>query len=311
MQQSYVGVDISIDKLDIAGLEDVPHTIIPNNKREIGKLIASLEGRFVMIEATSIGDRILREELTKAKIPFHRANPHRARSFAKGAGFLAKTDKVDAFMLKKYGEALEPKATIEASKARRKLAWYAKRREQLVEERKREKTRLKQAPCSEIRKDINSLIDVLNRRIKKFDKLIGELIEGEDELREDARRLKTVPGVGPVTATALLSSLAELGTLDRRAVSALAGLAPLACDSGKYRGKRKIWGGRRKVRKALYMAARSAVACDNNFAAFHRRMLKNGLEYKQSIIAAARKLLVVLNAMLRDEKDYGKQVIAA
>lgn len=304
MQKNYVGVDIALAHLDISWNAKDRVERIPNTTKAIEKRLPNLANCFVVFEATSNADRELRRVLSTAEIPFARVNPLRARQFARAAGFLAKTDQVDARMLAKMGASLQPKASIEPPKSRQKLAALQARRRQLVDMRKSEKCRLKQADLREISQDIKGLIRVLDGRIKKIETAITALTAKDGDLKRDAARLRTAPGVGPITATCLMAELCELGTLPRRAISALAGVAPLACDSGQYRGRRRIWGGRRKVRTALYMAALGAARADDGFRAFYQRRIKDGLAPKAALIAVARKLLVTLNAMLRDGTDY-------
>lgn len=304
MQKTYVGVDISLAHLDLFWSGKDRARRVPNTAKTIKNLLPDLANCFVVFEATSHADRDLRRILTASGVTFARVNPLRARQFARGAGFLAKTDQVDARMLAKLGSALKPKAAVEPPASRQKLAELQTRRRQLVDARKAEKCRLKQASLREIIKDIKGMIRGLDGRIAKIEAAIKALVTEDTELKRDAARLQTAPGVGPVTATTLLAELFELGTLPRRAVSALAGVAPLACDSGQYRGKRKIWGGRRKVRTALYMAALGAARTDDGFKAFYRRRIADGLAPKAALIAVARKLLVTVNAMLRDGTDY-------
>jgi transposase len=207
-------------------------------------------------------------------------------------------------MLAELGARLRPARTVPLAAARRALQAQATRRRQLVEMRKQEETRLKQTTDAEARADICSLIAVLDRRIAKVEKRMAGTIARDPEFIEIDRRLRTVPGVGPIVAATLISELPELGHLDRRRIAALAGLAPIAHDSGKRSGHRKIGGGRPVVRTLLYIAALHASRRAPDFKAFRMRLEQAGKPAKSTITATARKLLSVLNAMLATNTDY-------
>jgi transposase len=304
VHQDYLGVDISKDHLDVYSLARRKAWRIDNRAAAIAKLARKLPGDgFVVFEATSVYDRALRKALSQTGCPFARINPRRAREFARATGRLAKTDRVDAAMLAHLGATLKPKPTQETSAERQRLAQLLQRRNQLVEMRKQEMTRLKQADAPDLRRDIASLIPLLGRRIAKFEDAIKTLIRASAELAQLDKRLRSAPGVGPVTAATLIAEMPELGQRDRRAIAALAGLAPLANDSGKRKGHRKIWGGRSRVRRILYLAALSARR-SVHFTPFHQRLRDQGKQPKTALIAVARKLLVTLNAMVRDDKNF-------
>lgn len=300
LHQNFTGVDISKHHLDVFLKRSGQYLRIANTTSEIAKLVAANADAFFVFEATSGCDGTLRETLSEAGIPFARVNPRRAREFARAAGFLAKTDKVDARMLADMGHCLDLEPTIEAAAERRELADLVTRRDQLVGDIVREKNRLQQAQSRLVRADITSHLRVLEGRRDKFDKAIADHIARHDDLARAAARLRTVPGIGPTVAATLLAELGELGQRDRRAIAALAGLAPLANDSGKRFAKRKIWGGRRKVRRALFIAAMHASRRVPAWAALRQRMIASGKPVKVVLIAIARRLVVALNAMFRD-----------
>lgn len=304
LHQNIIGVDISKDYLDVYLARSGKECRIPNTANAIARLITDNRDAFFVFEATSVCDRALRNALDQAGVPFARVNPRRAREFARAAGFLAKTDKVDARMLADMGRCLELEPTPNTTPERRELSELVARREQLVGDIVREKNRLKQAHSSLVKSDIRSHLRVLEGRRDKLDKAIAEHVAKHEELARASARLTAVSGIGPVVAATLLAELPELGQRDRHSIAALAGLAPLANDSGKFSGRRKIWGGRRKVRRMLYIAAMHAARHVPAWQALRERLIAKGRSVKVALIAIARKLLVALNAMFRDNTEF-------
>lgn len=313
LHQNAYGVDLSYDNLDVYSSRSKRFRRIANTPEAIRQFVAELEAEttqpFVVFEATSGCDYDLRRQLTEAGMTFHRANPRQAREFARGCGLLAKTDKVDARMLAEMGRRLDLRATREPSQDRQDLSALLTRRDQLVEEILREKNRLAVARHRLVRADIASHIRLLEGRKEKFDAAIEAHVRRSPELAHDAQKLQQVPGVGPLVSATLLAELPELGQRDRRAIAALAGLAPLASDSGRHRGKRCIWGGRRKARRVLFIAAIHASRRCPHWAQVRARMLAAGKAKKTVLIAIARKLLVALNAMLRDSSTFNPSAV--
>ena len=260
----------------------------------------------VVFEATGVYDLELREALGQAGIRFARINPARARDFARASGQLAKTDPIDARMLAAFARALKPATEQIANPARNALARLAKRRDQLVLMRAQEKNRRSEADDRAMADRIGRLIEVLDGEIAEIEADISTLIKTEPEISGDAQLIRSLPGVGPVTCMQLIAQMPELGKVGPKQVAALAGLAPFNVDSGAYRGKRKIAGGRKRVRDALYMAALNAVRRADPFKVFYARLRQAGKPAKLALIAVARKLLTVLNAMMRDRKPYLK-----
>ena len=258
----------------------------------------------VVFEATGIYDLELREALRQAGIRFARINPARARDFARASGQLAKTDPIDARMLAAFARAMRPATEQVISPARNTLARLAKRRDQLVHMRAQEKNRRSEAEDRAMVERIARLIEILDREIAEIEVDIGALINAEPELADDAQLMRSMPGVGPVACMQLIAQMPELGRIGPKQAAALAGLAPFNVDSGAYRGKRKIGGGRKRVRDALYMAALNAVRRADHFKTFYARLRNAGKPAKLALIAVARKLLTVLNAMMRDRKAY-------
>jgi transposase len=299
-----LGVDISMQHLDVFCPRSQRFQRLPNTPAAIEGLIAQHKDAFFVFEATSGCDDTLRRLLTQAKVPFARVNPRRAREFARAAGVLAKTDRVDARVLAELGLRLELVPTVEPSPERRTLSELVARRDQLVEEIVRERNRLRLARSRTVRGDIESHVRVLEGRRDKIERAILDLVRGSAELARDAARLRAIPGVGLIVAATLLAELPELGARDRRAIAALAGLAPLANDSGRSKGKRRIWGGRRKVRRVLFIAAMHASRRCPHWASLRQRMHAAGKATKTILVAIARKLLVAINAMLRDDAAF-------
>jgi transposase len=307
MQELYVGVDVAKDWLDIHH----PHC----GARRIDNAPAALkafsaacakEGAWIVFEASGGYDHLLRAALEAAPVRFSRVNPRQARDFARAMGVIGKTDRVEARMLSELGARLRPAPTEPLAASRRALQAQATRRRQLVGMRKQEATRLQQTADAEARADIRSLIAVLDRRIPKTDAHMAALIAADPELAAVDRRLKTVPGVGPVVAATLIAELPELGRLDRRRIAARAGLAPIARDSGKRLGRRTIGGGRPVVRTLLYIAALHASRRCQVFAAFRSHLIAAGKPVKSALTATAPKLLGVLNAVLTTGTDYSQ-----
>ena len=259
---------------------------------------------FVVFEATGVYDRALAEALREAGIRYARVNPARARDFARANGRRAKTDAIDARMLAAFARAMVPAVDRPPEPARNILAFFAKRRDQLVHMRAQEKNRRSEATDRTMIEGIMRHLDFLTGRIKAIEAEIKSAIEAEPEISEQARLLRSAPGIGPVACMQLIAQMPELGRDGPKQVAALAGLAPLNVDSGSYRGKRAICGGRKRVRDALYMAALNAVRRDRTLKAFYQKLRNVGKPAKLALIAVARKLLTILNAMIRDQKTY-------
>lgn len=305
MQQTYIGVDISKARLDIF-IPEQGFLAVSNDATGIAGLIAQARARsgWIILESCGSYEHELVQALARAGIRFSRLNPRQARDFARATGLAAKTDRIDARMLARFGQALEPEQTRLPDESRQRLQGLVARRRQLVEMRKQEGTRLRQERDPWLVEDIANVLDCLDTRIRGIETAILQVIEQAADLAESARRLQTVPGVGPIVAATLLAELPELGTLCRRKIAALAGLAPRTQDSGTYRGKRKIGGGRAPVRAMLYIAALHASRHAPDFAAFRQRLGTAGKPVKVALVATAHKLLTTLNAMIRSQTDY-------
>jgi len=298
-----LGIDVSGAHFDGFAHPAGPARRLPNSPAGIKALIAwatQLEA-FVILEATAPWDQALVRALEASGLVFHRANPKRARDFARSAGLLAKTDALDARMLALYGARVPLRPTEPIAPKRLELQGLVARRDQLVQMRKAERVRLKTAQDGGVIDSVKAVIALLDEQIEALERRIDQTIQTHDELARDAAVMRQVPGIGPVAACVLLAALPELGRLDRRAVAALAGLAPMARDSGFMRGRRCVQGGRKRVRDAIYMAALAAVRTNPYKPAF-LAMKAAGKPPKLALIAIARKLIVTLNAAIRDGK---------
>ncbi len=305
MSHNIFGCDLSMDRIDVYDRSKGKDFGVPNTPAGVASFVHSLPpDATVVFEATSGCDRLLMRCLDKAAVRYHRVNPRRAREFARAQGVLAKTDRVDARVLADMAAQLNLRVTTPTDPVRAKLAEMLLRRRQLIEIKKAEACRLRTLEVPNLVAGIHALIKMVEAQIADCDELIETLIKSDPELAAADQRLRAVPGVGVVTSTTLIACLPELGAVDRRAIAALAGLAPLSRDSGKFRGQRRIWGGRRHVREAPYMASLSASRWIPRFRDMRDRMRAKGKKPKTILIAIARRLLVTLNAMFRDNSEF-------
>ena len=304
LPQDVIGVDIAKDWIDVFFLSARRAERVPMATAELRAFAARARGALVVFEASGGYEHPLAEALDAADVTYARVNPLQAREFARATGRLAKTDRVDARVLAEMGRALALRPTPPADPGRARLAGLMGRRDDLGAMLRAEMARLRQARDASVRRDIGSMIALLRRRIGKLEAEIAAVIGADEALSDRSRLLRTMPGVGPLLAASLLARLPELGRLDRRAIASLAGLAPHACDSGRFRGKRRIWGGRAEVRRTLYLAGFIASRYDPALRAFRRKLQEAGKPAKLAIVACARKLLTVLNAMLRDQREH-------
>lgn len=301
-----VGIDISKPWLDCFVHPAGQHCRFANTASGIEGVVALAQrhGAFCILEATGPCDGALRAALHAAGISFHLANPRKARYFARSGGFLAKTDRVDARMLAAYGACVALPAERRSTPQREELRALITRRDQLVEMRKMERTRLSDPNPEWLAHSLAQIIAVLDGHIGALEQSIRILVQSTPALAAQHHILCSAPGVGQLTASVLMALLPELGQRHRRAISALAGLAPIAFESGAMRGTRHIWGGRKRVRDALYMAALSACRVNPTFKAIYQALRDRGKPPKLALIAIARRLLVALNAAIRDQKPF-------
>lgn len=304
----YVGIDVSKAWLDIAVDPTGEYWRAENNEQALAELtdrIIRLEPKCIVVEATGGYEARLVKHLCDAGLPVARVNPGRVRRFAQGLNWLAKTDKIDAKLLARFAEKATPRLTKLPTEHEKRLAALVKRRKQVLEMLVSEHNRLETAD-PDVLSFIQDSITMLQKQLKELDQAIQSLIDDTPDLKGKQDLLLSVPGVGQVTASTLTSQLPELGTCDRKEIATLVGVAPFSHDSGKKRGKRVIKGGRPAIRSVLYMATLSATRFNPVIRKFYDRLISNGKESKVAIVACMRKLLTILNAMIRDQHYWNQ-----
>jgi transposase len=309
----YVGIDISQERLDVFLFPQNETRSLRYTDAEVAALVEdlrSLSPTLVLVEATGGIERALVAACGAAALPIVVINPRQVRDFARATGELAKTDRVDARILALFAERIRPEVRPLPNEALQELQALLGRRRQLVDMLVSERTRLRLAH-RRVKKSISSLIEYLERELHTTETDLDQLLHESPVWRAREDLLKSVPGVGPQTARTLLAELPELGHLSRREIAKLAGVAPLARDSGKRSGTRSIWGGRAQVRRALYMAALVATRWNPVLRSFYERLRGAGKPPKVALVACMRKLLVILNSMLRHESTWSDSRAAA
>lgn len=305
--RNYIGCDISKDNLDLFDSSSGRHSRIANEAAAVAAYVEGLNGGrdFVVMEATGLHDRLLRHTLADAGVGFSRHNPKHVHHYAKAGRQRAKTDRQDAVLLAEYGRAHEPAADPAPNENRERLQELVRRRDQLVEEKADNRKQLKSAFDPDVRADIETLIEHLDERVHRLEALIKTtLAKADPATAADYDILVSAPGVSFVTASTLIAMLPELGQRSPKTIAALAGLCPFDKQSGKKTFKSQIQGGRQRVRKALYMAALTASRRCPQLSVFYTALAKRSGAKKLALIAVARKLLIRLNAMIRDQKHY-------
>ena len=302
----FVGIDVSQDRLDLAvrptgETRQVVHD--PAGTGAMTEYLKKLGPQLVVVEATGGLETAVAAELAAEGLPVVVANPRKVRAFARATGQLAKTDALDARVLAQYGETLRPQPRALPDAATRELRALVVRRRQLVEMITAEGNRLRRA-TGRVRPRVEEHIKWLKENLAELDRDLDDTIRSSPIWKDQNRLLRSVPGVGPVLSLTLLSGLPELGALNRGEVAALVGVAPFNQDSGSFRGKRRVWGGRGQVRAALYMAALVATRCNPALKEFYQRLCQAGKPKKVALTACMRKLLTILNAMVRDHRPW-------
>lgn len=297
----YVGIDISKAQLDV-WISD-KHGQFTNDEEGHDKLVRFLK-RFpievIVMEATGGLEIAIAIALAEAQYPVAIVNPRQVRDYAKAIGRLAKTDKIDAEVLALFGEATKLEAQQLPSEAQRRLRAMVARRRQILTMLGAERNRLNSVREPEIRASIEEVIETLKKQLTQIDDDSDKELRESPIWRSKVELLQSVPGIGPVSAKTLLAELPELGQVNSKEIAMLAGVAPLNRDSGKQRGRRTTWGGRSNVRAVLYMAAMSAVRFNPLIRIFYDRLVENGRPKRVALVASMRKLLTILNAMVRD-----------
>lgn len=309
-EEIFVGIDVSKGQLDLAVWNNEGIWQYGNDEAGILKAVEQLKEMsptLIVLEASGGWEMTLVAELTFAKLPATVVNPTRVRDFARATGQWAKTDKLDALMLARFAQAIRPEIRPLRSEHETYLAALVTRRRQVINILTAEKNR-RSTTHGLIGQRLEAHITWLEEERLALEEEISQFIQSSPVWQEKEALLQSVPGVGPVTSFTLLAELPELGTLSRQKIAALAGLAPFNKDSGPRRGKRRIFGGRAGVRSVLYMAALSASKTNPVIKNFYQRLLSQGKVKKVALIACMRKLLVILNAMIRDSKPWQLQL---
>jgi transposase len=300
--ENFVGIDVSKLELELHVLPTNTHVVFANTDDGIALLIDFLKPLCparVVLEATGGVEMAVVNALAAKKLPVVVVNARQVRDFAKAIGKLAKTDRIDAQVIAHFAEAVRPQVRPLKDEQTQKLHALNMRRRQLVQMINAEQNRLGSAP-KWTRKTIQSHIAWLKKALVKLDKEISDFIKGSPIWREKDAILQSFKGVGAVTSSTLLAAVPELGTIPSKQLSALIGVAPLNRDSGLFRGKRAVWGGRENVRSVLYMAAMTAIRFNPVIKAFYNRLRDAGKPHKVAITACMRKMLVILNAMIKN-----------
>lgn len=304
---SIVGIDVSKASLDVAfGLHTPVQRFLnePTGHRALARALAARPHSRIIMEATGGYEHQVLRHLTDRRLPALRVNPRQVRDFARATGILAKTDVIDARVLVRFAAAVEPAPRPLPSPEQERLARLHTRRVQLMEHRTAELNRLPQAADAFILRTIKAVVTTIDKQIKLLEDEAADLIAQHQRLHRTFEILTSVPGVGPVTAAALMGQMPELGTLSRQAAAALAGLAPFNKDSGNHRGQRHISGGRAAVRTALYMSTLTALRFNPVIAEDFQRLIAAGKPHKIAHVACMRKLLTILNALVRDNQTW-------
>jgi transposase len=298
----YVGIDVSKAQLDVHVLPAQQSWSVSHNAVEIERLVEKLKAlapTLVVLEATGGLQRPLVAALAVAKVDVAVVNPRQVRDFARATGTLAKTDLLDAAVLARFAEAVKPEPRPIADEHLQQLDELVRRRRELVDMITAESQRLATAQSRQLKQDLQKHINFLQGRLKKLDQDLDGALKNSAVWRAKEELLRSAPGIGRGVAMTLLTQLPELGTLNRRQIAALVGVAPLNWDSGKYRGRRRTWGGRAEVRRVLFLAAMRASQYDPTMAAFKNRLRSAGKAAKVALVAVMRKLLTRLNAMMQ------------
>jgi len=304
--ETYVGIDVSKDRLDVAVLGEKQEKQVSNTKDGITQLVkqmVNLQPELIVVEATGGYQRNVVDVLFHAGLSVAVVNPARVRQFARACGLLAKTDKLDAQVLAVFGQRVQPKRYEGKSEAEKELSGLLVRRKQLEEMLKAEQNRLRTISPA-LRGSVERIISLLKEEKKRLEEQIQEFLKEQKAWQEQREILSSAPGVGMVTTATLLAELPELGKMDRKKIAALVGVAPMNYDSGRKRGYRKTKGGRTDVRSVLYMSTLVATRYNPLIRTQYQHLLKRGKEKKVALTACMRKFLTILNAMVRDQQPF-------
>lgn len=309
----FVGIDVSKDRLDYALRPKAEHAEVPYTDAGLTALVSRLteiSPDLIVLEATGGLEITISATLLQAGFPVAVVNPRQVRDFARATGELAKTDRIDAQVLAHFAEALQPRSQSVPDEQVQQLKALLTRRHQILEMLGAEQHRLS-VMHREVRERLKAHITWLQHELDQLNHDLDNEVRRSPAWRETDDLLRSTPGVGPVLSTTLLGCLPELGTLDRKQIAALAGVAPFSRDSGKHHGSRAVWGGREQVRRALYMAALSASRFNPVIREFYQRLRAAGKPFKVALTACMRKLLTILNSMVKHKTHWAPMHIAS
>ncbi len=304
---SFVGIDVVKDSLDVRVLSEAKPFTVSNDAAGLSQLLARLPDAgtcLIVVEATGAYQRLVVAELANAGHFVSVVNPRQVRDFARGLGILAKTDGIDARVIALFGQHVRPRTIAKNHENQEELQQLVTRRRQLIDLRTAETNRQELLTSKPVQKSLQQVIALLDKQIESIEQEIAKFLESDDQWKNKANIIKSVPGVGKVTVVSLLADLPELGFLNRQEIAALVGLAPFNRDSGRFHGKRSIWGGRASIRSVLYMAALTARRCNPVIQAFAKRLEDQGKPFKIVIVACMRKLLITLNTLVKTNSQW-------
>ena len=303
MEQVFVGIDVAKDRLDVHVRPTGEAFAVARDSEGVAALVERLAGLkpgLIVLEATGGFETVVAGAVAAAGLPLAVVNPRQIREFARATGRLAKTDKLDAEINALFAERIQPEPRPIPNDQARALAELIARRRQVVDMMTMERNRRHMLTSKRLIRSVDRLLAVLQRELSSLEQELDDTVRGTPAWREKEELLTSVPGVGNGLARTLLADLPELGQLGRRQIASLVGVSPFNRDSGHFRGRRTTWGGRAKVRSVLYMGALVASRHNPILSAFYRRLLADGKEKKVALTAVMRKLLVILNAIVRD-----------
>ena len=304
---SFAGIDVAKDSLDFCVLPEETRQHLSYDAKGLKQLLRQLPDAgtcLIVAEATGGYQRRVVAELANAGHLVAVVNPRQVRDFAKGLGILAKTDRIDARVIALFGQHVRPRTIAKNHEKQEELQQLVTRRRQLIDLRTAETNRQELRTSKPVQRSLQKVIHLLNKQIEGIEKEIAGVLESDDEYKAKGDIMQSVPGVGKVTTVSLLAELPELGSLNRQEITALVGLAPFNRDSGRFHGKRSIWGGRASVRSVLYMAALTARRCNPVIKAFAQRLEDQGKPFKVVLVACMRKLLVILNTLVKTNSHW-------
>lgn len=302
----YIGIDVSKAVLDLFILPINKHMQFKNDSSGIKKLIKKINlfsSPFIVMEATGGYEKPVAHALNRAKFRVAVVNPRQIRDFAKALGKLAKTDRIDSQIIALFAQKIQPNTTVFCELEQQDLSENNARRRQLIDMITMEKNRLDKASDSQ-KKSIKRVLKTLEKELELINQAQSEAIQKNPSYAQKGKILQSITGVGPIVATGIISDLPELGSLNSKEIAALAGLAPYNRDSGNMRGKRTTWGGRASVRCILYMATLSAMRYNPQIKAFYERLCNAGKLKKVAMVACMRKLLIIMNAMIKSNQPW-------